>query len=50
VYHGLQNVGLVDAVFINMPTRPYDHADPDKFRLPLTNDLIPFDFSLSKGY
>lgn len=50
VYHGLQNVGLVDAIFINMPTRPYDHADPDKYRLPLTNDLIPFDFTVSKGY
>ncbi len=50
VYHGLQNVGLVDAVFINMPTTPYNHADPDKYRLPLKNDLIPFDFTISKGH
>lgn len=50
VYHGVQNVGLVDAIFVNMPTRPYDHSDPDKYRLPLQNDLIPFDFTISKGY
>jgi dTDP-4-dehydrorhamnose 3,5-epimerase len=45
VYHAVQNVGQHDAVFINMPTRAYDHRDPDKFRLPVKNDLIPFDFS-----
>jgi dTDP-4-dehydrorhamnose 3,5-epimerase len=45
VYHAVKNVGHVDAVFINMPNRAYDHADPDKFRLPLKNDLIPFDFT-----
>jgi len=45
VWHAVKNVGVTDAVFINMPTRPYDHADPDKYRLPLKNDLIPFDFS-----
>jgi dTDP-4-dehydrorhamnose 3,5-epimerase len=44
VFHAVQNVGEKEAVFINMPTRPYNHADPDKFRLPLKNDLIPFDF------
>ena len=44
VWHGVQNVGEVDGVFIYFPTRPYDYADPDKYRLPLQNDLIPFDF------
>lgn len=44
VWHGVQNVGEVDGVFINLPTRPYYYEDPDKYRLPLTNDLIPFDF------
>ena len=50
VYHGVQNVGLRDAFFINMPTRPYDHANPDKYRLPLKNDLIPFDFGLGRNH
>ena len=44
VYHAVQNVGETEAIFINLPTRPYDHADPDKYRLPPKNDLIPFDF------
>jgi dTDP-4-dehydrorhamnose 3,5-epimerase len=45
VYHAVQNVGETDAVFVNLPTRAYNHADPDKYRLPPKNDLIPFDFS-----
>jgi dTDP-4-dehydrorhamnose 3,5-epimerase len=45
VWHAVKNVGLTDAAFINLPSRAYDHADPDKYRLPLKNDLIPFDFS-----
>jgi dTDP-4-dehydrorhamnose 3,5-epimerase len=44
VFHALKNIGAEDAYFINLPTRPYDHADPDKYRLPLRNDLIPFAF------
>ena len=30
VAHAVQNVGDKEATFINMPTRPYRHADPDK--------------------
>jgi len=44
VYHAIQNVGDVDVLFINAPTRPYNHANPDKFRLPLNNDVIPYRF------
>ncbi len=44
VYHAVKNVGVTEAHFVNMPNQPYDHADPDKFRLPLENDLIPFAF------
>lgn len=42
VYHAIKNVDINDAVLINVPTRPYDYADPDKYRLPLDNDLIPY--------
>jgi dTDP-4-dehydrorhamnose 3,5-epimerase len=45
VFHAVQNIGTTDAYFVNMPSRAYEHADPDKYRLPLKNDLIPFDFS-----
>lgn len=50
VYHALQNVGTTDAMFINMPTRAYSHADPDKYRLPLNNDLIPYRFDDRLGW
>jgi dTDP-4-dehydrorhamnose 3,5-epimerase len=44
VYHAVRNIGVTDSIFVNMPTRPYEHDDPDKLRLPLKNSLIPFSF------
>lgn len=44
VFHAVQNVGTTDALYINLPTRIFDHADPDKFRLPLDTDRIPYRF------
>ncbi len=34
VVHGVQNRGQTPATFVNMPTRAYDPARPDKSRLP----------------
>jgi dTDP-4-dehydrorhamnose 3,5-epimerase len=42
VWHSVRNVGPEEASFVNFPTRPFDHADPDKYRLPLDTDLIPY--------
>lgn len=44
VYHAVQNVGHTDVYMVNMPTKAYNHANPDKYRLPLDNDLIPYRF------
>jgi dTDP-4-dehydrorhamnose 3,5-epimerase len=44
VFHAVKNIGNGDAFFINLPTRAFNHSDPDKYRLPLKNDLIPFAF------
>jgi dTDP-4-dehydrorhamnose 3,5-epimerase len=44
VWHGVQNVGTTDALFVNCPTKPYDHEDPDKWALPKDSDLIPYRF------
>ena len=41
VWHAERNVGAVDARVVNFPTIPYDHADPDKYRLPLDTDELP---------
>jgi dTDP-4-dehydrorhamnose 3,5-epimerase len=47
VVHALQNIGKVDAVFINMPTVPYNHASPDKYRV--SPSSVPYNFSTHKG-
>jgi dTDP-4-dehydrorhamnose 3,5-epimerase len=44
VWHAVQNVGSTDALFINCPTKPYNHADPDKWSMPEDSDLIPYSF------
>ncbi len=49
VFHAVQNVGNVDASFINNPTRAYNHEQPDKYRLPLDTPLIPFKFAPTLG-
>ena len=33
-----------------MPTRPYQHDDPDVYRLPLENDRIPYRFEQKLGW
>lgn len=45
VFHAVKNVGSSDTMFINHPTKPYDRENPDKYRLPVKNELIPYDFS-----
>jgi dTDP-4-dehydrorhamnose 3,5-epimerase len=42
VFHAVQNVGDSEAAFINLPSQPYQHDDPDKYRLPPDNDVIPY--------
>jgi len=44
VYHAIQNIGERDAMFVNLPTRPSHHEEPDKYRLPLDTDEIPYTF------
>jgi dTDP-4-dehydrorhamnose 3,5-epimerase len=44
VVHAVQNRGDQDAQFINMPTRAYDPAHPDKSRLPADHPGIPYAF------
>ena len=44
VVHAIQNLGTEDLNFVNMPTRPYDHGAPDKQRLPLDTDRVPYRF------
>jgi dTDP-4-dehydrorhamnose 3,5-epimerase len=41
VWHAERNLGQTDVMVVNFPTIPYDHANPDKFRLPLDTDELP---------
>ncbi len=50
VFHAHQNIGREDALLVSMPTRGYDHAEPDVFRLPLDTDAIPYVFRESLGW
>jgi dTDP-4-dehydrorhamnose 3,5-epimerase len=46
VWHADQNWGDEPATAINYPTRPFDHANPDKYRLDPHSSEIPFDWTL----
>jgi dTDP-4-dehydrorhamnose 3,5-epimerase len=50
VWHADYNIGTKDVVAVNFPTTPYDHANPDKYRLPIGTDLIPYSFGDAKGW
>jgi len=48
VVHAVQNVGSADATFVNMPTVPYRHDNPDKYRVPAAE--VPYDFDKGIGW
>ncbi len=50
VFHAHVNVGATEALLVSMPTRGYDHASPDVFRLPLDTDAIPYRFEELRGW
>lgn len=50
VWHANRNLGNKDAVVVNFPTKPYDHVSPDKYRLPLDTDQIPYKFENVSGW
>ena len=43
VWHAERNIGASDVVVVNFPTIAYDHASPDKYRLPLDTKELPVD-------
>lgn len=50
VWHADRNIGQKDVVVVNFPTIQYDHTNPDKHRLPLDNDRIPYKFEKARGW
>ena len=50
VYHAVHNIGSSEVFYYNMPTKPYRHDNPDKFRLPLDNEIIPYKIRNARGW
>jgi dTDP-4-dehydrorhamnose 3,5-epimerase len=50
VWHADHKIGTRDVVAINCPTVAYDHANPDKYRLPIDTPLIPYSFPRAFGW
>ncbi len=44
VIHGVRNAGRREASFVNMPDRVFDHAAPDKHRIPPDDPRMPYRF------
>ena len=45
VYHGFKTISSEESIMINIPTEPYNHANPDEYRLDPHTDQIPFDWA-----
>ena len=50
IWHADRNLGDKDVLVVNFPTIQYDHSSPDKYRLPLDTDRIPFRFENARGW
>ncbi|MCZ4551806.1 polysaccharide biosynthesis C-terminal domain-containing protein [Gordonia rubripertincta] len=50
VYHASRNIGTNDAVIVNFPTQLYDRSNPEKYRLPLDSDRVPYSFRSRPGW
>ena len=49
VLHGFKAYGTEPAFIVNTVTQPYNHQEPDEFRIdPFEND-IPYDWALKQG-
>jgi dTDP-4-dehydrorhamnose 3,5-epimerase len=47
VWHAERNIGSSDVIVVNFPTIPYDHSNPDKYRLPLDTEELPVELTRS---
>lgn len=46
VYHGYKTIGVEPSLLLNFPTKPYDRADPDEYRLPYDSPDIPYNWDV----
>jgi dTDP-4-dehydrorhamnose 3,5-epimerase len=48
VYHGWKCIGTEPSLVVNVPTEPYNHADPDEYRLD-PHGSLPYDWTRKDG-
>jgi dTDP-4-dehydrorhamnose 3,5-epimerase len=48
VHHGFKGIGTLEAIVLNVPTEPYNHQQPDEYRLPPRDKSIPYDWALKE--
>jgi len=46
VIHGYKTIGVEPSLLLNIPTEPYNTAQPDEYRLPYNTDEIPYDWDI----
>ncbi|HEX2030353.1 MAG TPA: dTDP-4-dehydrorhamnose 3,5-epimerase family protein [Actinomycetota bacterium] len=46
VYHGWKCVSHEEAIVVNIPTEPYNHAAPDEYRAPWDTPDIPYSWDI----
>ncbi|MBN1461500.1 MAG: dTDP-4-dehydrorhamnose 3,5-epimerase family protein [Armatimonadetes bacterium] len=49
VYHGWVCVSEYEGIVVNIPDLPYNHEQPDEYRLPFDTTEIPYDWSRKMG-
>lgn len=49
VMHGFKCISSEESMVVNIPTEPYNHEEPDEYRLPAHTDQIPYDWSRKDG-
>jgi len=49
VYHGFKCVSETEAMVVNFPTEPYDHEDPDEYRIPPHSGEVPYSWQRKDG-
>ncbi|MEI6406016.1 MAG: dTDP-4-dehydrorhamnose 3,5-epimerase family protein [Actinomycetes bacterium] len=50
IWHLHRNLGTTDLIMLNAPSEPYNHSKPDKRKLPIVNDYIPYILKPSNGW
>jgi len=46
VVHGYKTIGVEPSLLLNLPTEPFNAADPDEYRLPFDTEEIPYDWEI----